>query len=79
VDRVELNRLRWHCRRGMLENDLMLERFMDRHGEGLEGARLEAFRRLLELSDGELWDLISGRRQAADPRIEEVLRLIRDQ
>jgi len=76
VDRVEYNRLRWHCRRGMLENDLLLERFMERHGEELEGERLEAFRQLLSLDDGTLWDLLSGRSITEDPAQAEVARLI---
>ena len=28
---AELDRIRWHCRRGLLELDLMLERFLERH------------------------------------------------
>ena len=76
MDRVAYNRLRWHCRRGMLENDILLERFMERYGEELEGERLEAFRRLLAHSDGDLWDLLSGRRNTKDPAEAEVARLI---
>ena len=30
--KVELNRLRWRCRRGLLENDLVLERFLETSG-----------------------------------------------
>ncbi len=36
----EMNRLRWHCRRGLLENDLVLQRFLEQHGRELEGERL---------------------------------------
>ena len=74
----EFNRLRWHCRRGMLENDLVLERFMERHGEALEGARLEAFKRLLAYADADLWELVCGRRSAADPAEAELARLLQD-
>ncbi|OGA33764.1 MAG: hypothetical protein A3G80_07175 [Betaproteobacteria bacterium RIFCSPLOWO2_12_FULL_62_13b] len=77
MDRVEWNRLRWHCRRGMLENDLVLERFMNRYGESLEGAQLEAFKRLLDYGDGDLWDLICGRAHAEDPHVQAVVRLLR--
>jgi succinate dehydrogenase flavin-adding protein (antitoxin of CptAB toxin-antitoxin module) len=78
MDRVELNRLRWHCRRGMLENDLVLERFMDRHGETLEGDSLEGFRRLLEHADGDLWDLICGRATSTDPYVTKILPLLNE-
>jgi succinate dehydrogenase flavin-adding protein (antitoxin of CptAB toxin-antitoxin module) len=61
----------------MLENDIVLERFMARHGESLEGSRLEAFKRLLEYSDGHLWDVICGRVPAPDAGVEAVVRLLR--
>ena len=76
MTRAEHDRLRWHCRRGMLENDLVLESFMARHGDALEGERLEAFRRLLAYSDGDLWDLVCGRQIADDPAEAEVTRLL---
>jgi len=77
---VELNRLRWQCRRGLLENDLILERFLDRHISELEGVRLDAFRFLLELGDNELWDILSGRVDClpdASPAVKEVVELLR--
>jgi len=73
----ELNRLRWQCRRGMLENDLVLERFLDLHGAGLEGERLAAFSALLEYPDDELWSLVSGQGECADPALDEVVQLLR--
>ncbi len=76
MQQAELNRLRWHCRRGMLENDLVLERFMEQHGPALEGERLAAFQRLLALSDADLWALICGRTAAEDPAEAEVARLL---
>jgi antitoxin CptB len=78
LDPVELRRLQWHCRRGMLENDLVLQEFMGRHGSHLEGERLKAFKDLLEYSDGDLWDLIGGRREVPDAALKEVVDLLRD-
>jgi len=72
----ELNRLRWHCRRGMLENDLVLEQFMDKYGASLEGERLAAFRRLLAYYDADLWEIVCGRKAAADPAEAEIARLL---
>jgi len=45
----------------MLENDLILERFLDARGEAITDSEIAALDRLLELSDNELWDLLSGR------------------
>ena len=60
---VALRRMRWHARRGLLENDLMLARFFDRHGTALDDAAVAALERLLALPDGELLDLALCRSQ----------------
>ena len=56
-------RLRWRCRRGMLENDLVLARFLDDRGDALSAAEAVALDRALDLPDNELWDIIAGRQQ----------------
>jgi antitoxin CptB len=75
---TEMNRLRWRCRRGLLENELLLERFLDAYGSGLEGERLGAFEALLEYGDDELWGLVSGRSECPDPALGEVVQLLRN-
>lgn len=57
----ELNRLRWQCRRGSLELELLLGRFLDRHGDRLQGEQLTSFKTLLDYTDNDLWDLIRAR------------------
>ncbi len=47
----ELDRIRWQCRRGMLELDLVLNRFIEQDLAGLTPAELETFRQLLEEPD----------------------------
>ncbi len=75
---TEMNRLRWSCRRGLLENELVLERFLHVHAALLEGKRLAAFKMLLEYGDDELWSLVSGRCECGDPALGEVVQLLRD-
>jgi antitoxin CptB len=77
VTRTELNRLRWHCRRGMLENDLILTRFLDLRGEGITDQEVIALDRLLELSDNELWDLLAGRQEPVDAAVKPLLDALR--
>jgi len=77
ASRVELNRLRWRCRRGMLENDLILERFLDARGEAITDGEIAALDRLLELSDNELWDLLSGRQESEDAAVKPLLEALR--
>ena len=74
---AEMNKLRWRCRRGLLENDVVLERFLSAHAATLEGERLAAFEALLDYSDGELWDLVSGRAECRDPALGEVVQMLR--
>ncbi len=56
-------RLRWRARRGLLENDLILTRFLDAHETGLTDEEVDALTRLLDLSDNALMDLILARKE----------------
>lgn len=62
-DPVKRARLRWRARRGLLENDLILTRFLDAHEESLTDEEVDAFSRLMELSDNVLMDLILAKKQ----------------
>jgi len=59
---LERRRLRWRARRGLLENDLIIGRFLDREGDTLDLADVRALEALLDLPDGELLDLLLGRK-----------------
>jgi antitoxin CptB len=47
----ELDRIRWQCRRGMLELDLVLNRFVEQELSGLDAAQLQVFKELLNEQD----------------------------
>ncbi len=79
VDQTELKRMRWRCRRGMLENDLLLARFLDARGEALTETEAASLDRLLALADGELWDLLSGRAEPNDAALGPLLSAMRRQ
>ncbi len=66
VDARWLARLRWRCRRGLLENDLILERFLDARAATLTAADVAALDLLLDYSDNDLWEMLSGRIEPAD-------------
>lgn len=76
-DDRRLSRLRWRCRRGLLENDLILTRFLDSRGEAISGSELAALDQLLELSDNDLWDLLSGRAEPTDPALAPLVARLR--
>ena len=73
-----LMRLQWQCRRGLLELDLLLSRFVDTHHRDLSELQLGAFKKLLDYPDQELLDLIMARAEPADSGVSAVLRLLRD-
>jgi antitoxin CptB len=50
----------------MLENDLVLTRYLDACGTSFTEADAASLNRLLDLSDNELWELLSGRLEPAD-------------
>jgi antitoxin CptB len=77
VTPTELNRLRWRCRRGMLENDLILARFLEARGAGLSEGEVAALDRLLDLADNELWDLLAGRAEPDDPALAPLVDVLR--
>ncbi|MFC0168889.1 succinate dehydrogenase assembly factor 2 [Pseudoduganella danionis] len=56
-------RLRWRARRGLLENDIILTRFLDAHETELTDEEVDALTRLLDLSDNALMDLILARKE----------------
>ena len=74
---AELDRVRWQCRRGMLELDLILARFLETYYSGLTAGQRTAFKSLLEWSDNDLWDLISGQAQPAPGELAGVVSMLR--
>src|ERR1700757_4926343 len=80
-DPLRRARLRWRARRGLLENDLIFERFFSRYEHDLSDADVSALTRLLELSDNELMNLLLARKEPegdlADADVARVLGLLR--
>ena len=65
ADPANRSRLRWRARRGLLENDLILTRFLDLHEVALSDDEVDGLTRLLDLSDNDLMDLILARKDPA--------------
>ncbi|MBL8496565.1 succinate dehydrogenase assembly factor 2 [Nitrosomonas sp. JL21] len=72
----EFERARWRCRRGLLELDIILQRFMDRYYAQLDDQGLAQFERLLDLPDNDLWELIAKRQVTNDENMQHVLTLL---
>ncbi|SCY60444.1 antitoxin CptB [Nitrosospira sp. Nl5] len=72
----ELERARWRCRRGLLELDIVLQRFMDVHYVQLDETGLRQFDTLLNLPDNDLWEMIALRKEVEDSNLQPVLYLL---
>ncbi|MFW6853006.1 succinate dehydrogenase assembly factor 2 [Burkholderia gladioli] len=74
-------RPRWRARRGLLENDLIIERFFSRYEHDLTDTDVGALTRLLELSDNDLMDLLLARKEPegdlAGPDVSRLLEMLR--
>jgi len=81
IGSTELSRLRWRCRRGLLENDLFVERFFKRHEDGLTVRHAAGLQQLMDLADNDLLDLLLVRREPegalASAEVIEVLGMLR--
>jgi antitoxin CptB len=58
---LQLSKLRWRCRRGFLENDLILTRLLDKRGANFSDDEHNQLLTLIAMDDNDLWDVISGR------------------
>lgn len=74
----ELSRLRWRCRRGMLELDILLGNFLDGAYQAESGEVKRAFEELLTYQDQHLQDLLFGDEQAEEARIADVIQRIKN-
>jgi len=81
ADPAKRARLRWRGRRGLLENDLILTRFLDVHEESLTDQEVDAFSRLMDLSDNDLLNLLLARNElqgeVALPHVHALLERLR--
>jgi len=85
IDERALSKLQWRCRRGLLENDLFIERFFQRFSRVLTVRQADALGALMELSDNDLLDVQLARKSLAQvdaqldrADVHEVLKMLRE-
>lgn len=80
IEAADLRRLRWRCRRGLLENDLFVDRFFERYADRLSVRQGKALTALMNLADNDLLDLVLGRQSLRGdldhPDVHEVLAML---
>ena len=77
-DDVHLRRLRWRCRRGMRELDVLLMKFLDLQYAQSTPAQQRAFEHLLTLQDPEIQALLAGRLTTDDTALHELVQRLLD-
>jgi antitoxin CptB len=85
IDERGLSKLQWRCRRGLLENDLFIERFFQRFSASLTVRQADALAALMDLSDNDLLDVQLARKSLAQvdsqldrADVQEVLKMLRE-
>ncbi len=73
----EVARLRWLCRRGMKELDLLFNKYLEQSYPTASEADQQAFESILQMQDPQLYDLILGRFQSEDADIARVIEFLR--
>lgn len=76
-DTAQDSRLRWRCRRGMLELDLILLEFLDKGYNSLDPKQKCVLDAMLEYPDQLLFDLLLGNMQSSDKEIAQLVTHIR--
>ena len=69
-----MSKLKWRCRRGLLENDLFIERFFERFGDALTVNQADALGALMDLSDNDLLDVHLARKTLlqVEPNLDRI-------
>ncbi len=75
---ININRLRWRCRRGVLELDVVLRDFLDHRYAELTPAEQEAFEKLLATPDETLMAYVQGSRNPPEKELMQIVSKIRN-
>ncbi|MCK6374975.1 MAG: succinate dehydrogenase assembly factor 2 [Zoogloea sp.] len=70
-------RVRWQCRRALLELDLVFTRFLERHFDRLTDDQLADLDDLLLVEDHDLWAMVNGSKPVTNDRWKEMMDLLR--
>jgi len=73
----EIGRLRWRCRRGMRELDLLVGGWLENYYASASSELQAGFRQLLESPDPELYAWLTGRYRPQDPVLARLVDVIR--
>ena len=76
IDPIRRAKLVWHCRRGMLELDLLFQRFIEQYLDRLSELELVSFETLLTYPDPELFSWLMGSENPESEEMRHIIQLI---
>ena len=79
MDQTQKSKIKWRCRRGMLELDLILGEFVDKHLEQLTDEQIERFELLLQSNDPDIYAWLMGYAEPVNKELGEIVEFIRAQ
>jgi len=71
-----INKLAWRCRRGTKELDVLMQKFLNNYYQSASLELQQAFERMLDMQDPELYDLLVGRQASSDQSVNQVIEYI---
>lgn len=74
---MDKKRLRWACRRGMLELDSLLVPFFDNHFDELNDEQKRVLETLLTFQDPDLFTWFIGSESPEEPELQAIIKLIK--
>jgi antitoxin CptB len=77
VTHLQMERLKWKSRRGLLELDLVFERFWSKAGPAVEANEVPALERLLAMPDNDLLDIVMGRTETPETHLRVMVEKLR--
>jgi len=76
TDEIEVRRLTWHSRRGMLELDVLLKPFIEEAYRGLPADDQKRYKDLLDCEDADLFTWFMERIEPEDPDMNRIVNLV---
>jgi antitoxin CptB len=76
IEATRKAKIKWQCRRGMLELDLLLEQFIEHALDGLKDSQIKALEELLTLSDPTLYGWLMGHEKPSDKELLAIVEFI---
>ena len=74
---TDMSRLRWRCRRGTKELDIVMNRYLQERYETASTEEQASFNALLDIEDPIIFDWLMDKTQAEDENLQELVEILK--